>query len=115
MSENWLPIKGYEGLYEVSDHGNVKSLRRSFLMRFNVHYKGHLTIQLYRRGCKREKFFVHRLVALAFIIQIDPLRDVVNHKDENKQNNHVSNLEWVTAGENTSKYFENKIIDDIPF
>lgn len=104
--EIWKSILGYEGIYEVSNFGNVKSiLKDNLIMKFAVHYKGHFTIQLWKDHV-RKKFFVHRLVAIAFIPNDDKTKDVVNHKDENKQNNHVSNLEWCTMTENTHYYYK---------
>lgn len=100
MKENWLPIKGYEGRYEVSDCGRVRSIFKDIIMCQSVHYKGHKVIYLSDHEYGRKKYFVHRLVAMAFIPNLEN-KECVNHKDENKQNNNVSNLEWLTSGENT--------------
>lgn len=90
--EEWRDIKGYEGRYQVSNTGKIKSVRsqkekKAFLQKY-----GYLKVQLYDRG-KPRNYFVHRLVAEAFIPNSNNLREV-NHKDENKTNNNASNLEW---------------------
>ena len=105
MSEEWRPIEGYEGLYEVSNTGQVRSLDRYVKYsngRIHLH-KGkvlspikdtddYLKVNLYCNG-KNKKCLVHRLVAEAFISNINNLPEV-NHKDEDKSNNRVDNLEW---------------------
>lgn len=103
MVEQWKKIIGYEGLYEISNHGRVKSLQNKepLIMKQSTHYKGHKTLYLQIGGRKnRKKFFVHRLVACAFIPNPEN-KPLVNHKDEVKANNIHTNLEWMTDGENT--------------
>ena len=103
-NEIWKPVVGYEGLYEVSNMGRVKSLGNT---RKCSRFKGIITIlkqenarlnykrvQLRKDG-KSKHWGVHRLVAIAFIPNPNNL-PVVNHKDENPQNNCVDNLEWCT-------------------
>lgn len=99
MDEIWKDIEGYEGLYQVSNLGNVKSVRKNKLIGNNNH-RG------YRHAClcvdgKETYKSVHRLVADAFIPNPENL-PCVNHKDENKLNNVVSNLEWCTYEYNNS-------------
>jgi hypothetical protein len=104
--EEWRDIKGYEGLYQVSNLGRVKSLSRTIerskygsifvsekILSTNS-TKGYLYVSLCKCG-KQKRVRVHRLVAEAFIPNQDNLPEV-NHKDENKENNAVSNLEWCT-------------------
>lgn len=97
MEEIWKPIKGYEGRYEISSHGRVKSYaqdtRRGKIKEGHLTYKGYLALPLYD-GCGNLKWYpIHRLVASAFLDNPDNLPQV-NHKDEVKTNNCVSNLEW---------------------
>lgn len=94
--EIWKPISHFEGLYEVSNMGNVRSLfRYKKVLKPAVSKAGYLTVDLF--GDKNSmRRLVHRLVADAFIPNPDNLPQV-NHKDENKQNNCVDNLEWCTA------------------
>lgn len=106
--EIWKPIKGYEGLYEVSNLGNVKSLDRirvyynaklkGKLLKQNETKKGYLCVRLYNNGISKS-FPVHRLVALTFIENIEN-KDQVDHIDGNCKNNTVNNLRWATAKEN---------------
>ena len=92
--EIWCPIKGYEGLYEVSDKGRVRSIKfgKERILKPGRMTKGYLTVGLYKNG-EQKMYLVHRLVAKTFIPNPDNLPEV-NHKDEDKINNKVSNLEW---------------------
>lgn len=97
MEEIWKDIKGYEGKYQVSNFGRVRSLRFG-KERVLVGVKdkdGYLLVNLYKGG-KHYNGKIHRLVAEAFIPNPDGLPQV-NHKDECKSNNAVSNLEWCDA------------------
>lgn len=108
--EIWKPITGYEGLYSVSNLGNIKSLERvvphgkSGTRRFPEKLKtptdvhGYLYCHLYKNNSSK-RFAVHRLVAEAFIPNLDG-KPEVNHKDGDKHNNCVENLEWATKSEN---------------
>ena len=96
-AEIWKDIVGYEGRYKVSSLGKVLSLRycgsdKSHLLSPNPDHKGYLMIYLSKNG-ETKTFHIHRLVAKAFIPNPNNLPQV-NHKDENKQNNSVENLEW---------------------
>lgn len=102
--ETWKSIVGYEGLYEISNEGNVRSLfQRSNrwkpgILKPQKDKDGYLQVKLCKDG-KGKVMKVHRLVAQAFIP--NPLNlETVNHKDENKQNNAVSNLEWLSMKDN---------------
>lgn len=90
----WRPVVGYEGLYEVSSLGNVRSVLRGAECRQHLNGGGYWAVSL--RGKNR---LVHRLVATAFIP--NPAgKPQVNHIDSNRQNARLENLEWATASEN---------------
>lgn len=125
MEEVWKDVVGYEGYYQVSSFGRVKGLERQFTQlngmtgRYNTKTipesymkafsdkDGYKKIQLTKDG-KRNKFFVHRLVAIAFILNPES-KPEVNHKDGVKDNNHLSNLEWNTTSENQLHAIANKL------
>ena len=92
MKERWIAIEGYKGLYEVSNLGRVKSLiSNGLILKQSKDKDGYYIVSL-----KRKSFRVHRLVAIAFIPNPNNLAQV-NHKDEDKTNNCVDNLEWCDA------------------
>ena len=95
--EIWRPIKGYEELYEVSNYGKVRTTKGRMLKQ-HINQFGYCKICLSKNG-KQKEYAVHRLVATAFIPNVRGV-EFVNHIDECKANNHVDNLEWVTAREN---------------
>lgn len=121
MCEIWKDIENYEGSYQVSNFGNVRSLDRIVT---NIHgrkqiRKGKLLKQV-RTGSRRnylsvrlsaKNYKVHRLVAQSFIDNSEN-KSEVNHIDENTFNNHVDNLEWVTAKENSNHGTRNKRIHE---
>ncbi len=100
--EEWRKIEGYEN-YSVSSYGRVRNDKRKKIKKAIITPAGYLRIQLTdNNGCSKA-FFVHRLVAQAFIPEVDGKR-YVNHINENKQDNRFGNLEWVTHKENTRHY-----------
>lgn len=96
MKEIWKDIVGYEGLYQVSSKGNVKSFKYKTprILKYHNDELGYARLIL-RKNNKSIGCSVHKLVAEAFIPNPNNL-PVVNHKDENPRNNDVSNLEWCT-------------------
>lgn len=103
------PIKGYEGLYAVDSKGNVHSLVHGQSRRNKIlipHEKnGYLAVNLFKHS-KCKHFYIHRLVAEAFIPNPDNLSEV-NHMDCNKHNNAVENLEWCDRKRNLNHSYEN--------
>ena len=93
-------IKGYEGLYKVTDKGEVISVRRGKMLKPQKKRKGYLFVILCNNKHRR-RFYVHRLVAEAFI-ENPCSKEQVNHINGVKNDNRVSNLEWVTAKENNN-------------
>lgn len=106
--EIWKDITGYEGIYQVSNLGRVKRIGKyrnqykewnsNVLLKPIDNSNGYLFVTLSKNN-KTKQFYIHRLVAYAFIENTDKLPEV-NHKDGNKQNNQIENLEWVTCSEN---------------
>lgn len=96
MEEIWKDIKGYEGLYQVSNFGRIKSIKRKNtkggIRKLNVDKYGYNYIILYNYDIIKT-LKVHRLVAKAFIPNPNNLPQI-NHKDKNRKNNRVDNLEW---------------------
>ena len=111
MLEIWDDIKGYEGLYQVSNMGRVKSLPRKgthvkeeHILKAYKDHKGYPQVGLLKRG-KRKIVAVHRLVAETFIL--NPLNlPQVDHYDDNKENNCVYNLQWITNADNMAKAWQ---------
>lgn len=114
-AERWLPVVGYEALYEVSDHGRVRSRGRVDVrgrewlardMAVATSGRGYKFIYLTSDDGKRQRFSIHRLVALAFIPNPDH-HPLVRHWDDDKTNNHVSNLLWGTYADNQADAIRN--------
>ena len=99
----WKSIKGFEGLYEINEFGDVKNCKRKSIIKpyNNQAGKGYMYIDLYKGKDRVLRSGVHRLVAKHFIPN-PKNKPMINHKDGNPKNNHVSNLEWATALENVT-------------
>jgi hypothetical protein len=111
--EIWKDIKGYEGLYQISNYGRVKSLKRIIkdknnrsipikekILKLNDNGLGYKFICLTDNNNKKKKFYIHRLVAIMFIPSEEG-KDIINHLDCNPSNNYYKNLEWTTKKGNT--------------
>lgn len=118
MDEIWKDVKGYEGLYQVSNLGRIKSLDRHFIRSNNKSFtykgkilkgsldtKGYIQIELKGNG-QRDIRALHRLIAIAFIPNPEN-KPQIDHLDGNKTNNKVTNLEWVTCRENIRRAWRN--------
>lgn len=121
--EIWKNIKGYEGLYEISSFGSVRSLcsgkwGKEMIRKLVPDKDGYMTVNLKKNG-KYHNYKVHRLVGMAFIDNPNNL-PMINHKDENRANNTIENLEWCDCkynnnyNEKPSKYFKpiNRLNED---
>lgn len=112
--EIWRDIPGYEGLYQVSNLGNVKSVSRTVIRKNNIKHTlkgrklkiskdrlGYLIVNLCKNNTKKT-FKIHRIVLMAFkpVLGMENLQ--VNHKDEKRSNNNIDNLEWCTAKYNNN-------------
>lgn len=106
--ELWKPVRGFEKRYAISNLGRIKNLNKysshngqhwpERLMTIQLDYANYCTIKL-RKPNVYKKFRIHCLVAIHFIEKIEG-KDYVNHKDKNRSNNTVDNLEWMTHQEN---------------
>jgi len=112
MIEIWKDITGYYGIYQVSDFGNIKALPKHInyidgrvrfypekILKPRLDGKGYCFVTLHKDDTK-EQLRVHRVVAIEFLENTEN-KPCVNHKDSNRTNNMVDNLEWVTHSENT--------------
>lgn len=124
--EKWTYIKGYEGLYSISNKGAVRSfdrlvkyadgktvLHRGRLLKPQKRYSGHMCVVLVDRYKKKKTYQVHRLVAEAYLPNPGN-KPQVNHIDGDKSNNNVSNLEWCTNYENAHHAIKNGLHSSPP-
>lgn len=101
MGEFWRGVDGYEAEYEISTSGRVRSLKwgKSRILKNRATHSGYFSVNLRKDSISKDTK-VHRLVAQAFLENLEN-KPTVNHKDGDKRNNHVDNLEWATYKENT--------------
>lgn len=108
-SEAWKDVVGYEGLYQVSNTGKVRSLnykrqnKTKILKSFKT-YRGYYRVSLIKDK-KKKDVFIHRLVAKAFLAGM-PEKTYINHKNGNKADNRLTNLEWCTQSENINHAYD---------
>ena len=102
MEEIWKDIEGYEGIYQVSNNGRVRSLlyNKIKMLKTQTYKRGYKYIALSKNG-EKKKYKIHRLVAQAFIPNPNNYPQI-NHKDEDKSNNYINNLEWCTPKYNNN-------------
>ena len=102
--EIWKDIKNYEGIYQINNFGKIKSAYKkgnncnNKILKVSYTYNGYERVGLSKNN-KTKKYLVHRLVAETFIPNPNNY-PCINHKDENKQNNNINNLEWCTRSYN---------------
>lgn len=112
MEEIWKNVVSYEGLYKVSNLGNVAKIHPKtgeLILKKLSKRDGYLTTGL-TKGGKTKSYLVHRLVAVAFL-ENESVKPYVNHIDGNRANNNVNNLEWVTPEENTYHAIRTGLMD----
>ena len=108
--EIWKDIPNFENLYQISNYGRVKNLKKNVFRKPTKANNGYLFISLWNKNKKeRIPLFIHRLVATLFL---DNKGECVNHIDGNKQNNYYKNLEWCSLAENTKHAYKNKLINN---
>ena len=106
-NEEWIAIKGYNGKYFISNKGRVKSLKRGapHILAQQINNSGYLRVSLSQDG-EAKYFSVHRLVAIYFVFNDDPLeKNTVDHIDGNKRNNNAENLRWLSLSDNVKAYY----------
>ena len=109
VKEKWVDVKGYEGLYQISNYGHIKSkdrwkgnngglmLLKARVLKQHPNSRGYFRVQLVGENGKKEQLFVHRLVAMHFVDNPNIyVNNIVNHLDSDHTNNRADNLEWTT-------------------
>ena len=102
---DFVPVVGYDFPYMVNQDGDVYSPKLKRLLKQKIVHSGYAVVRLAKNG-KSYCTGVHRLVAIAFIHNSVPEKNIINHKDGNKLNNNVSNLEWCTNKYNSQHFIE---------
>lgn len=106
LDEIWAPIEVTKGVYEVSTYGRIRHTETKKIKRTHLQNAGYEEVTFTMEPKKSKKYYVHRIVAMSFIPNPNNY-PVVNHKDEVKTNNTISNLEWCTDGYNIA--YSNKL------
>ena len=127
MKEIWKDIKGYEGLYQVSNLGNVKKIKNK---KYNINKKeveekeinkyisigkhklGYKNVKLTDKNGIRKNLFLHRIIAEAFVENPNNF-NIINHKDGDKSNNNINNLEWTTQKDNVNHAWKNGLCENV--
>lgn len=108
IMEVWKDVKGFEGLYQVSNLGRVKSKKTDLIRKLTLSNNGYLVVSLYKKPIGGRVFTIHKLVSLMFLGESKGLD--VNHKDGNKKNNELSNLELCTRSQNMYHAYRNSLM-----
>lgn len=127
MEEIWKDIKGYEGLYQISNLGNVKKIKNK---KYNINKKeveekeinkyisigkhklGYKNVKLTDKNGIRKNLFLHRIIAEAFIENPNNF-NIINHKDGDKSNNDINNLEWTSQKDNVNHAWKNGLCENV--
>lgn len=126
MKEIWKDIPNFEGLYQASNLGKIKTLEhtttqkhwqggtshrhyKEHIIKGSINSRGYINISLRDKNNKRKSYLAHVIIAKTFLPTINN-KNCVNHKDGNKLNNKVENLEWVNHKENTQHAIKNNLI-----
>ena len=112
MQQIWKPIRGYENIYEISNHGHIKRVETQRVLKTQKQTSGYLNICLCSSG-KPKRFLIHRLVYEAFVSPI-PAEKETNHKNGEKQDNQIHNLELVTHKQNCRHRYDVLGIQNVP-
>ena len=105
----WLKIPGYNDKYSISDSGFVRNDKTKRILKFNINGAGYRRVYLSEKGVKKNSFpFVHKLVYTTFITDDIPKGIVIDHIDNNKQNNRLDNLRLLTFKDNLNKKYGRK-------
>jgi len=109
--ERWKDVNGYDGDYQISNYGRLKSLKYSKvkIKKGHIDKYGYMNVPLYKKNTKTKNYRIHLLVWEHYgIEERDGMKIVVDHKDEQKLNNHIDNLQVITQRENVSKSYKTK-------
>ena len=109
--KRWKDIPGYEGIYKISDHGDILNIITGKLRTLKPRKNGYIYVDLYKNGIVSWKR-VHRLVAICFVDNPNNY-DIVMHLDNDKTNNIYTNLRWGTVSDNTKQAYDDGLLYDV--